>query len=331
MPGLNIFDNDAFSLSSLTKAINDQPHVPGRIGALGLFAEEGISTLTVQVERQGEALSLVPAGQRGAPAPHVTGDKRSMVDFRCLHLPQRATIGADEVQGVRQFGTDSELETVQSVVNKRLAKMRRRLDATIEFQRIGAIKGLILDADGATPLLDIFERFGLVQQALSMALSDQATELRSKCSEMLDLIETSLGNLSFNGAHVLCGKEFWRKLIVHKAIKETYLNTQMAASLRGDPHESFDFGGCVWERYRGSVGGQAFVGENEAYAVPDGVADLFVTHYGPADYMETVNTIGLPYYAKQELLQMDKGVLIEAQSNPISLCTRPRSVIKLTA
>jgi hypothetical protein len=65
--------------------------------------------------------------------------------------------------------------------------------------------------------------------------------------------------------------------------------------------------------------------------VPSGVSDLFVTNYAPADYMETVNTNGLPYYAKQEVMRMDKGVEIESQSNPISICTRPRSIIKLTA
>jgi hypothetical protein len=47
--------------------------------------------------------------------------------------------------------------------------------------------------------------------------------------------------------------------------------------------------------------------------------------------METVNTIGLPYYAKQEELRMGKGIDLESQSNPISICTRPRAVIKLTA
>ena len=43
-----------------------------------------------------------------------------------------------------------------------------------------------------------------------------------------------------------------------------------------------------------------------------------------------VNTIGLPLYAKQELMRMNKGVALEAQSNPLNLCTKPRAVIKLT-
>jgi len=46
--------------------------------------------------------------------------------------------------------------------------------------------------------------------------------------------------------------------------------------------------------------------------------------------METVNTLGVPYYAKQEPRRMGKGIDLEAQSNPITLCTKPRAIIKLT-
>ena len=58
MPSIDIFHDDAFSLSSLTAAINDQPHVPGRITSQGLFAEEGITTTTVQIEKDGDSLAL---------------------------------------------------------------------------------------------------------------------------------------------------------------------------------------------------------------------------------------------------------------------------------
>lgn len=330
MAEITIFEDDAFSVSTLTASINEQPVVPGRIGSLNLFDEEGISTTTVQIEKDGDTLALVPAGQRGQPGLVVHGSKRQMIPFNTIHLPERATINADEIQGIRAFGSETELDAVQTVVNKRLAKMRRQLDATHEFHRIGAIKGLILDADGATPLLDLFDRFGIAQQSLAFGLGDQATELRLKCAELLDMIEDALGALTFSGVRVFCGKEFWRKLIVHKAFKETYLNTQMAASLRGDPREAVEFGGCVFERYRGKVGSIAFVGDHEAYAVPEGAPELFITRYAPADYMETVNTNGLPYYAKQERMDFDKGVMLESQSNPIHLCTRPRAIIKLT-
>ena len=50
MADIALFQDEAFSLSSLTAAINDQPHVPGRVGALGLFEEDGITTTTIQIE-----------------------------------------------------------------------------------------------------------------------------------------------------------------------------------------------------------------------------------------------------------------------------------------
>jgi hypothetical protein len=45
--------------------------------------------------------------------------------------------------------------------------------------------------------------------------------------------------------------------------------------------------------------------------------------------METVNTLGIPYYSRSETLPFGKGVAGEAQSNPLHLCTRPRALIRL--
>jgi len=330
MADINLFNDDAFSLASLTASINDQPFVPGRIAQLGMFAEEGITTTTVQIEKDGETLELVSSAERGAPGQVVVGSKRNMIPFNTIHLPERGTIKADEIQNIRAFGSQTELQALQVVVNTRLAKARRQLDATHEWHRIGAIKGLILDADAESVLVNLYSAFGLTQQVVKFALDNDETDVRTKCLDVQEAIEDVLGSVQFMGVRVFCGKDFWRDLIVHPSIRDTYLNSQAAAALRGDPRDAFDFGGCTFERYRGKVGGVAYVGDDEAYAVPEGVPDLFITRYAPADYMETVNTNGLPYYAKQELMRMAKGVDMEAQSNPIHLCTRPRAVIKLT-
>nr|WP_257835026.1 major capsid protein [Burkholderia glumae] len=305
--------------------------MPGRIGTLGLFEEDGITTTTIQIERDGDTLSLVAAGQRGSPAAVVEGSKRSMIPFNTVHLPQRATIKADEIQNLRAFGSETELEALQTVVNRRLAKMRRQLDATHEFHRIGAIKGAVLDADGKTVLIDLLKYFGIEQTVIPFEVGKADTEIRQKCVTVQDAIEDALGATTYNGVRVLCGREFWNKLIVAKSVKETYLASVMAAQLRGDARDAFDFGGCTFERYRGRVGDIGYVADDEAHAVPEGVPELFITRFAPADYVEAVNTTGLPYYAKQELMDFGKGVEIEAQSNPIHLCTRPKAIVKLKA
>ena len=329
MADIAIFEDDAFSVSSLTAAINDQEYLPGRISSLGLFREEGISTLTVQIEKDGDTLALVPAGERGTSGLVVGGTKRQMIPFNTVHLPERFTIKADEIQGIRAFGSRTELQSVQDVVNKRLAKARRQLDATHEFQRMGALNGQILDADGKTSLLDIYKTFGVVRKKLPMGLGNPDTEVRVRAGEALDMQEEALGSITSTGSRAFCGKNFWNKLIVHKSVKETYLNTMQAASLRGDARESFEFGGIVWERYRGKVAGVSFVHDDKALLIPEGVPDLYISSFAPADYMETVNTQGIPYYSKIEPLPFNKGVAGEAQSNPLHLCTRPLAQILL--
>jgi len=329
MADIEIFNDDAFSVSSLTAAINEQEYLPGRISSLGLFREEGISTLTVQIEKDGDTLALVPAGERGTSGLVVAGTKRTLIPFNTVHLPERFTIKADEIQGIRAFGTRTELQAVQDVVNKRLAKARRQLDATHEFQRMGALNGQILDADGKTSLLDIYKVFSVTRKKLPMGLGNPETELRVRAGEALDMQEEALGSITSSGSRAFCGKNFWNKLIAHRSVKETYLNTMQAASLRGDARESFEFGGIVWERYRGKVAGVSFVHDDKALLIPEGVPDLYVSSFAPADYMETVNTQGIPYYSKIEPLPFNKGIAGEAQSNPLHLCTRPLAQILL--
>lgn len=330
MASLDIFKDDAFSLVGLTNSINEQPHVPGRIGELGLFSEDGINTLTIGVEKLGETLALVSSAERGSTQRNTKADKRTLIDFRAVHLPDGAKILADEIQSVRAFGTETELQTVEAIVAGRLAKIRRKIDATIEYQRIGAIKGQVLDADGATVLLDIFDRFGLTQQTKVMALGTATTKVRTKVMEAKRLMEDALGNAMYRSARVLCSASFFDAFTTHDNVEKFYLNYVQAADLRNDVRGGFRFGDVFWEEYRGKVGAIDFIPDGKAYLIPEGVPDLFITKYAPADYVETVNTIGLPYYAKQELMPMGKGVDIEAQSNPINLCTRPRAVIELS-
>lgn len=327
---LNVFQADAFSTTSLTAAINEAPHVPSRLGELGLFDAEGITTTSVTVEKDGNTVGLVSAQPRGSDPEVVSSDKRRMVPFSAVHLPQRSSIMADEVQNVRAFGSEDSEQAMQTLVNGRVAKMRRYLDATLEWQRVGAVRGKILDADGTTELLDIHDRFDLSQVSVNMALDTATTDMKGKCLTVLEHIEDELGALPFANVRVLCGKTFWAKLIAHSKVKDTYDNSRDAAWLRQDPRDQLSFGGMVFERYRGKVGSQAYIPDGEAYAMPEGVPDLFIARFAPADYNEAVNTIGLPYYAKSEPMRFDKGMELEAQSNPIMLCTRPRAVIKLT-
>jgi len=325
---MGIFDSDIFTMSSLTASINEVTYTPSQIGSLGIFEAEGISTTSLVIEKDGDTLGLVESKPRGAPGTVVGANKRTGVSFQAAHLPTTATVLADEVQNVRAFGSEDSEQAVQTVVNRRLAKMARRIDLTHENHRLGAIKGQVLDSDGATVLYDLFTAFGVSQQIVAMAMDTATTDMQGKALDIHEKVEDALGGLSYTGITVPCGKSFWRKLIGHKAVKDAYARYQDGARLRDDPRDGFMFGGIFWERYRG--GGSVIIADTEAYAVPTGVMDLFITRFAPADYMDAVNTLGLPFYSSSEALKHGKGVELEAQSNPAHLCTRPRACIKLT-
>lgn len=75
MPNIiDIFNDDAFSTSTLTDSINNLEHVPGRAGQV-VFAQlepgvdaHGVSTLDVSVEQVDETLTLIPTSSM--PSSH---------------------------------------------------------------------------------------------------------------------------------------------------------------------------------------------------------------------------------------------------------------------
>ena len=333
MATLDIFNNDAFSVSSLTQTIVDLPRVPTLLGDSGLFQEYGIPTLHMMIERQGSGLKLVPTAPRGGVGQPVSLKGRKLITVSAVHLPQTGSVLADEVQGIRAFGSETEVETVQALVARKIAVMKGNLDLTLEYHRVGALQGLVLDADGST-ILDLYDRFDMVQETVFFDIETATTTpgIKQKHKEVIRAIRNALGGRSSTGVRALVSEEYFDMLTGHDELKAAYDLWQNGQYLREQQNEAdFAFAGITYQVYSGGTDGADFIPAGKGYAYPTGVPDMFQTAFAPADYMETVNTMGVPYYAKQELMRMGKGVELESQSNPITLNTLPEVVIELDA
>lgn len=329
MAMLDVFKSDAFSTVSMTDAILKAPFKPGRIGAMGLFRERGITTTTVVVEEKDGRLSLIPTSPRGGPPSTIGAEKRTARSFVVPHLERESTIMADEIQSVRAFGSENEQEAVQAIINERQADLRAMHEVTLEHLRVGAIKGSILDADGSTVLFNLFTEFGVTQQTKDIALGTATTNVRAACIDIIRLIEAELGAEPIGGYHAFCGDEFFDALIDHAKVQDSF-KYQESVVLRTDIRKGFEFGGITWENYRGSVGGVTFFPTATAYVFPIGT-NIFTTYFAPADYLESVNTLGLPIYSKIAMdEQLNRWAKVHSQSNPMALCLRPRAVVKVT-
>ena len=331
----NVFENPAFSMSALTAAINILPNNYGLMESMGLFPPKPVRFRSVAVEEKNGILTLLPTMPVGSPGTVGVRGKRKLRSFAIPHIPHDDVVLPEEVQGIRAFGSETEVQTVASVMAEHLQTMRNKHAITLEHLRIGALKGIILDADGSE-IYDLFDQFEITQKVINFQLTTPATKVMEKCLELKRYLGKNLKGERMTGVHCLVSSAFFDKLTAHEAVKEAYERWQDGIALRSDLRSGFTFAGITFEEYAGEASDgdgntRSFIEDGEGHAFPLGTVDTFATYFAPADFNETANTLGQPLYAKQEPRKFDRGTDIHTQSNPLPMCHRPAVLVKVLA
>lgn len=332
---LNPFETDnAFNLVSLSEALNILENNYGLIRQSGLFVDKPVRTRQIMIERKGNTLNLLQTMPVGSPGQMNKMGTRDVRSFVIPHIPFDDVILPYEYDGLRAFGSESDFDTLASVMNDHLETMRAKHAITQEFQQMGALKGIVLDADGTT-IYNYFTEFLYNQKSVDFLLGTSTTELLNKCTEVVRYMEENLHGETMAGVMCLTSSEFWDKLVVHSIAKTAYERWRDGAALREDLRtEGFRFGNIIFKEYVGKAstfGGveRRFIAANEAIAYPIGTQNVFKNFIAPADFLETVNTLGQPMYAKQEARKFNRGIDIHTQSNQLPMCMRPDLVVKV--
>lgn len=334
---LEIFNDNAFSTTSLTSAVNSMDFVPGRIGELGLFDETRITTTSVAIEEKNSSLILVPPTPRGGPGTSVGKGGRSMRNLSVPHFEINDTIRAEEVQNLREFGSESNVQALIDYVGGRMGEHSQSFTATEEHLSLGALKGEISYADGTS--LSLFTEFGVSQETEVDFDLDNASPaegaLRKKCAEISRKISKNLRGTPSRGVHCFCGDTFFDQLLAHPEVRETYKGMSQAAILRdgyvtdsSNVYAAFTFGGIVFENYRGEVDETLFVEAGKAHFFPVGAPGFLKLARAPGDLIEAVNTLGQRLYARQYEMPNGKGVHLDLQMNALPYATKPKALMK---
>ncbi|WP_372437367.1 major capsid protein [Pseudomonas chlororaphis subsp. aureofaciens] len=321
---------DMFSVANLTAAVNKLPSIPGKVGAMGLFDEKGVTSTSVIIDEREGRLVLVPNTSRNDDPAPIKGSKRKRKTFETLHLPLNRPILPSQLQGVAAFGQESATAPVATVINDNLQELKNSIEATREFQRVGALRGKLLDADGEV-ITDLFKEFEVSQKKITVALGNAGTNVRKACLDAKRYSESKLGGVMVTGFRALCGPDWFDAMIDHEKVKAAFANYQEAQDrLGGDVRSGFTFGGIEFIEYDVTVSGQRFIPADiaQVFPVARGVFRMF---NAPANYNETVNTIGQPFYSKAEERKMGKGWDLEAQANPLAMCLFPEALVELKA
>ena len=327
---------DLFTPSTLTKAINALPKAPSMLGDKKIFKVIPVKTTTVTIEAINGKLVLVSNTNRNDDPEHKSNNKRNRITLEIPHLPKAAVILPDELN-VQEFGSDAAEGTAQAtVINDKLQSLKNDIMTTVEFHRVGAISGIILDADGTSVIYNLFDEFGVQQKNINIQFSVETTDIRKQVLDGKRHAQKKLGGAIVREWVGYCSSTYFDALTAHPAVQKAFENWQAAQDrLGGDMRTGFSYAGVTWIEYEVEVtktDGQVtkFIPDGKARLVPI-TDDLFATYLAPANYNEATNTLGMEFYAKAEERRMGKGWDVEAQSNPLSVCTAPDALVTFTA
>lgn len=338
MASMDIFKQDPFSMVSLTGALNKQEFQPSYFRSKGLFIPKPVRTETIAIEEKNGVLNVIQTSQRGAPLSQSEKQKRKIRDFRTTRIAKSDRITASEIAGIRAFGSETEMMQIQAEVADRFngpSGLMRDVELTWENQMLGAVQGIVYDADGSSVIYNWFEEFGVSQAAEIDFDLDNANPasgaVRKVCSQVIRQMQKAAAGAWVPGrtyVEAICGDAFWDDLTAHKEIRETYLNTQEAADLRNDvgmAYESFRYGGIVWTNYRGTDdGSKVSLDTNKAKFYPVNAPGAFQMALSPGEFFDTINLPGQPVYALT-VPDRDRNAFVDVEvySYPLPICTRP--------
>jgi hypothetical protein len=343
----SVMSNPLFNVFSLTANINRFPFEPGLIGRMNLFAPRPITTTTAYIEQRNNRLALIPEVPRGAPANRNVMGERGVLPFVVPHFPLSDTVMADSILGVRAFGSEDQLMGINDTISNHMESMNRKHDVTLEHLRLGAIRGEIItivnrETGAIERTIDLFQHFGVQRPAVvewpivhpPSTITEApawSAPIRGMITAMQRRMADVLGGMPFESMFALCGADFFDAIAGAPELRQVSLASE-AAALR-DPTwgTAVRYAGCTFRELMGRVGNYQFIEPDSAYFFPMGVSDLFIEVYAPAPYIETVNTLALRRYAKQQVMDFDKGVMIETQQNVLPLCTIPEVLFSAKA
>ena len=338
MATLNVFSQNAFEATSLTAYVNKQPHIPSMLRNMGIFTPKPVRTSTIWVEVKNGQVSLVPTSERGEPIDQNGKTKRDAIPLSTVRLAKGDRITATELQDVRAEGTEAELKEVQVEINERLNAIMGDIDLTEENLMLGAIQGIVVDADGSTVIRNLYTDFGVTQPTEIDFDLDNATPasgaLKKKCMQVKRGMIRAGGNAMTPSTQIyaLTGDAFWDDLISHPEVQGAYNNWMAAQSLSNEVgvYKPFYWGEINWINYRGTDDNSTVaIGTDKAKFFPVGARGMFEIAYAPAEFMPFVNGRGQERYAMiLPELQRQAYADVEVYSYLLPYCTRPEALYR---
>lgn len=336
MPIIRSYTN-AFEVVDYTQELAIIPTSWTLLGDVGLFSEEMLSTHTVTFEETNNTLGLITDQFRGAKPLANKDDNRKIHSYAIPHFPVADKVLPQDVQGKRAYGSTSVAETEAAVLARKMERIRRNFDVTMEVSRFATLTTGNAYAPNGTINGNFFTQTGTTQTAVDFVLGTATTDVIGKVESVIAAMQdnANTGDV-ITGVVGYCSPEFFAKFISHAKVQDAwryFSATSGQEILRNRAggnglYREFSYAGVRLVEVRTVLAGQRLIPANEAVFVPVGTTDSFVTYFSPANKLDFTNTMAERAYMFTYRDPKGESIDIDCEGNWLNVLRRPQLVVK---
>ena len=340
MPTIRSYGN-AFQVEDYTQDLQLIPNSWTLLNDSGLFAEEFLSTNSFTFEESSQTLGLITDQYRGAKPQANKDDNRKIRTYPVAHWPIVDAVKPEDIQGKRAYGSNDMAETEAAVMMRKLERIRRNMDITMEVGRFSTLTTLNLYAPNGTIVGNLASDFGITQKSVDFVLGTATTDIVARVEEVIAHMQdnANTGDV-ITSVIAYCSPEWFTKFIAHAKIQAAYTyfsatEGQMIQRNRAGGnnglYREFTHAGIRFIEVRTVLAGQRLIPAGEVVFVPTGTSDTFVSYFGPMNHMDFVNTIAERTYLMTYRDPKGYGIDITGEFNVTHVIRRPQLVVKGTS
>lgn len=329
-----------FDVVDYTQELQIIPNSWTLLNDVGLFSEEFLTTHTVTFEEQNKSLALIGDQHRGAKPQANKDDVRKIRSYPIAHFPIVDEILPADIQGKRAYGSQDQAETEAAVVARKMDRIRRNIDITLEVGRFSTLTTGNLYAPNGTISGNLFSDFGITQTSVDFVLGTATTDVMSKVETVIASMQdnANTGDI-ISGVVAYCSPEWFAKFIAHAKIQTAYQyytateGQQIQRNRAGNNmglYREFTYGGIRFIEVRTVLAGQRLIPAGEVVFVPLGTTDTFVSYFGPANRLDFVNTVAERAYLWLYRNPKGTNIDLDGEFDVTHVIRRPQLVIKGT-
>lgn len=324
-----------------TPLIELEPTLPTLIDSLDLFSTEYHATDNVELARQSNSDSVIPARERGGER---NWNAKSNPDWKVVKVPffpLDHNIKAADVQSFRTYADPTYqggLRTPEEVIQRYTADIRRKQALTKERILSSAVQGFqYVGSDAGNNFsnqnynYNWYDVWGQTQRSIAIDFASTTVNPATVIeAEGRAYIEDEKGDGSTSTTIIaLCGRNFFANLVGNAFVQASYQFYMGTPNILRDrvggnnDVRAFDYMGVTY-----MVDPHNNIGADEAYLIPQGIPQMFQAHYAPADHVDYANTVAQDSY--MFMLTQGRTIQLQSEFSLLAANTRPELVVKLT-